>query len=70
MKMDGLGILRVKGLLKYEGGFKEGKIHGFGKMYYKDDVVIANFVNGVPEGMGCALQEDELSIGFYKNGRI
>ena len=55
MKMDGLGILRINGMLKYEGSFKDGRIHGFGKMFYKDEIVIGSFVNGVIEGFGCAI---------------
>jgi hypothetical protein len=32
-QMNGQGILRKHGFIKYEGNFKEGKIQGLGKYF-------------------------------------
>ena len=48
--MQGLGILKNKGYIKYEGYFEKGKINGYGKMYLKNEILIGNFVNGINEG--------------------
>ncbi len=46
--MHGIGILRKKGFVKYEGNFENGFIKGFGKMYRKNGVInVGNFENGI-----------------------
>ena len=46
--MNGYGVLRRNGFIKYEGEFVNGMIEGFGKMMWQNDVInIGKFKKGI-----------------------
>lgn len=63
---NGQGFLRTKDNTQYEGGFKNGKFHGFGDYfdYTNDYSYKGNWVNGKKSGFG--IQEDYANHTKYE----
>lgn len=64
----GNGKLYVNGIVEYNGQFKKGKKHGFGKEYLQNNLYIGHFKSGKRHGQGLEYTNSPSSIELIYNG--
>ena len=74
--IEGTGILQMyegnRVIYRYEGQALEGKLHGFGEIFFFDDSdeYIGQFKNGLPHGKGVDINDDgDRYEGEWKKGQ-